>query len=160
MREVPCMNFGLGECNEVLKQLRMFWELKSLGITRLSALRMTIRLDKALIGRSDTAEGTMRQGYLPDNFRIVMKWFNGLLQKLKTAVMLFRRYNDEIEDYLQPVEGRRQLLTNNRGQCEVLPASSCCYWRRQSDNYTKSGLSCLFSHATVYSQVQTSIHTF
>lgn len=33
MTEVTCMNIGLGEYNEVSKQLRMCWELESLGIT-------------------------------------------------------------------------------------------------------------------------------
>lgn len=115
--EASCMKIVTEETTQVSNQLCAFWEIESLCISSKGEegadvieaqqnFDRSVRYSKAryeveLPWKQDAPEH-------PNNLRIAWKKFEGLKRKLKTDVMLFKRYN-VTEDYLQ------------QGICEDIP---------------------------------------
>lgn len=108
--EATCMHIRIEEDTLISSQLKAFWEIESLGITKeelsdpdeeeaLQRFENTTQFKNGryaveLPWRHEKAE-------LPDNYRIAKRRFEGLKRRLRADVVFYQRYNEVIEDYLQ-----------------------------------------------------------
>lgn len=104
------MHIQINEDTLVSERLKAFWEIESLGITMqqtdspeeeeaLHMFEKTIqykngRYEVELPWRPDKPE-------LPDNYRIARKRFERIKRKLQSDVVLYHRYNEVANDYLE-----------------------------------------------------------
>lgn len=105
-----CMHIQINEDMLVSERLKAFWEIESLGITMQQtdspeeeeALHMFEKTTQYKNGRYEV-ELPWRpdKPELPDNYRIARKRFEGLKRKLQSDVVLYHRYNEVVNDYLE-----------------------------------------------------------
>jgi len=108
--DAACMHIHIDEDTLVSERLKAFWETESLGITMQQsnspeeedALRMFEKTTQYKNGRYEV-ELPWRpdKPELPDNYRIAKKRFEGLKRRLRSDVVMYHRYNEVVNDYLQ-----------------------------------------------------------
>lgn len=110
--ETTCMHITVAEDNQISKQLHAFWEIESLGIIHdkppsveeaeaLETFEQTVifKDGRYLVELPwkhdrDTSE-------LKDNYKVARKRFEALTKRFRNDDVLYERYNDVIQDYLQ-----------------------------------------------------------
>ncbi|KAF7649412.1 hypothetical protein LDENG_00141600 [Lucifuga dentata] len=106
--EATCMHIRI-EDTLISNQLKAFWEIESLGVTREEASNLEneealLRFEKATRFKEGRYEVELPWRHdkpeLPDNYRIAKKRY-GLKRKLQTDVVFIYQYNEVVEDYLQ-----------------------------------------------------------
>ncbi|XP_054628394.1 uncharacterized protein LOC129179316 [Dunckerocampus dactyliophorus] len=121
INEASCMKICIEDARQVADQLRIFWEIESLGISneveeRVDDIEAQQHFNTSVSYKKERYEVKLpwkqESPELPDNQRIARKRFESLTRKLKTDVMLFKRYKDVIEDYMQ------------QGICESVPETN------------------------------------
>ncbi|KAG1927518.1 hypothetical protein F2P79_024188 [Pimephales promelas] len=108
--DAACMHIHIDEDTLVSERLKAFWETESLGITMQQsnspeeedALRMFEKTTQYKNGRYEV-ELPWRpdKPELPDNYRIAKKRFEGLKRRLRSDVVMYHRYNEVVNGYLQ-----------------------------------------------------------
>lgn len=119
--DAACLHIQMNEDTLVSERLKAFWEIESLGINMKQAdspeeeeaLHLFEKTTQYKDGRYEVElPWQPDKPELPDNYRIAKKRFEGLKRKLQSDVVLYHRYNEVVNDYLEQgivkdvVEGR------------------------------------------------------
>ena len=108
--EATCMHIRIEEDTLISSQLKAFWEIKSLGITKEEPSDPE---EEEALQRFENTTQFKNERYavelpcrhenpeLPDNYRIARRRFKGLKRRLRADVVFFQRHNEVMEDYLQ-----------------------------------------------------------
>ena len=108
--EATCMHIRIEEDTLISSQLKAFWEIESLGITKEEpsdpdeeeALQRFENTTQFKNGRyAVELPWRHEKPELPDNYRIAKRRFEGLKRRLRADVVFYQRYNEVMEDYLQ-----------------------------------------------------------